>query len=41
MEERYPEIIARTSSKYIAAFMGITPEALSRFMKNRIVRNND
>ncbi len=36
MEEEYPEIIAKTPSKYIAAFMGITPEALSRFLKKRI-----
>lgn len=35
MEENYPEIIAKTPSKYIAAFMGITPEALSRFLKRR------
>ncbi|MEO0727843.1 MAG: Crp/Fnr family transcriptional regulator [Bacteroidota bacterium] len=36
LEENYPEIIAKTPSKYIAAFIGITPEALSRFLKQRI-----
>ena len=36
MEENYPEIIEKTPSKYIAAFMGITPEALSRFLRQRI-----
>lgn len=36
LEEEYPEIMAKTPSKYIAAFMGITPEALSRFLKKRI-----
>ncbi|MEO1628306.1 MAG: cyclic nucleotide-binding domain-containing protein [Bacteroidota bacterium] len=36
LEENYPEIIAQTPSKYIAAFIGITPEALSRFLKQRI-----
>jgi len=36
IEDKYPEIIARTPSKYIAAFIGITPEALSRFLKHRI-----
>ena len=36
MEENYPEVIAKTPSKYIAAFMGITPEALSRFLSQRI-----
>ncbi|HAA12611.1 MAG TPA: hypothetical protein DCE41_13325 [Cytophagales bacterium] len=35
IEENYPEIIERTPSKYIAAFIGITPEALSRFLKQR------
>ncbi|MEL6656909.1 MAG: cyclic nucleotide-binding domain-containing protein [Bacteroidota bacterium] len=36
MEENYPDVIAKTPSKYIAAFIGITPEALSRFLKQRI-----
>ncbi|MEM6806501.1 MAG: cyclic nucleotide-binding domain-containing protein [Bacteroidota bacterium] len=36
LEENYPEIIAKTPSKYIAAFIGITPESLSRFLKQRI-----
>lgn len=36
LEENYPEIIAKTPSKYIAAFIGITPEALSRFLKQRL-----
>ncbi len=36
LEENYPEIIEKTPSKYIAAFIGITPEALSRFLKQRI-----
>ena len=36
LEENYPEIIAKTPSKYVAAFIGITPEALSRFLKQRI-----
>jgi len=35
IEDNYPEIIAKTPSKYIAAFIGITPEALSRFLKQR------
>jgi len=35
LEENYPEIIEKTPSKYIAAFIGITPEALSRFLKKR------
>ena len=35
LEENYPEIINNTPSKYIAAFIGITPEALSRFLKQR------
>ena len=33
LESNYPEIIKHTPSKYIAAFIGITPEALSRFLK--------
>lgn len=36
LEQHYPEIIKHTPSKYIAAFMGITPEALSRFLKHRM-----
>lgn len=36
LEENYPEVIAKVPSKYIAAFIGITPEALSRFLKKRI-----
>ncbi len=36
MEEHYPEIIRNTPSKYIANFFGITPEWLSRFLKNRM-----
>ncbi|MEO0472984.1 MAG: Crp/Fnr family transcriptional regulator, partial [Bacteroidota bacterium] len=35
LESAYPEIIKHTPSKYIAAFIGITPEALSRFLKQR------
>ncbi len=35
LEKDYPGIIAKTPSKYIAAFIGITPEALSRFLKHR------
>lgn len=35
LEKNYPNIIRQTPSKYIAAFMGITPEALSRFLKRR------
>ncbi|MEO1217918.1 MAG: cyclic nucleotide-binding domain-containing protein [Bacteroidota bacterium] len=35
LESNYPEIIKNTPSKYIAAFIGITPEALSRFLKQR------
>jgi len=35
LEKDYPEIIRKTASKYIAAFIGITPEALSRFLKQR------
>jgi CRP-like cAMP-binding protein len=36
LEKQYPEIIAKVPSKYIAAFIGITPEGLSRFLKHRI-----
>ena len=36
LETYYPEIIRKTPSKYIAAFIGITPEALSRFLKQRV-----
>lgn len=36
LEEHYPEIIRDTPSKYIANFFGITPEWLSRFLKNRM-----
>jgi CRP-like cAMP-binding protein len=35
LEKNYPSIIKNTPSKYIAAFIGITPEALSRFLKQR------
>ena len=35
LEENYPEIIRDTPSKYIANFLGITPEALSRFLSRR------
>ncbi|MEM9024195.1 MAG: hypothetical protein AAGB22_10660 [Bacteroidota bacterium] len=35
LENHYPEVIRQTPSKYIAAFIGITPEALSRFLKQR------
>lgn len=36
MEQHYPEILQQTPARYIAAFMGITPEALSRFLKSRL-----
>lgn len=35
LEEKYPEVIKETPSKYIAEFLGITPEWLSRFLKKR------
>ncbi|MCI4671856.1 MAG: cyclic nucleotide-binding domain-containing protein [Bacteroidia bacterium] len=35
LENNYPSLIQHTPSKYIAAFIGITPEALSRFLKLR------
>ena len=35
LENNYPQIIRDTPSKYIANFLGITPEALSRFLARR------
>ena len=35
LETNYPKIIRDTPSKYIANFLGITPEALSRFLARR------
>lgn len=35
LEENYPDIIRHTPSKYIANFIGISPEALSRFLGKR------
>lgn len=36
LRELYPEVISRVASKYIAMFMGITPEAYSRLLGKRI-----
>ncbi len=35
LETHYPKIIRHTPAKYIANFMGISPEALSRFLAKR------
>ena len=35
IRETYPEIIRRIPSKYIAQFMGITPESYSRLLKRQ------
>ncbi|MEM7549825.1 MAG: hypothetical protein AAF363_09125 [Bacteroidota bacterium] len=35
LEENYPDIIKHTPSKYIAKFMGVTPEGYSRFLSGR------
>ena len=34
--EHYPQIIKETPSKYIAKFLGLTPEGFSRFLSNRL-----
>ncbi len=36
IRDTYPEVISRIPSKYIAQFMGITPEAYSRLLKRRL-----
>ncbi|MEL7003679.1 MAG: hypothetical protein AAFN93_13230, partial [Bacteroidota bacterium] len=35
LEENYPLIIRDTPSKYIAKFLGVTPEGYSRFLSSR------
>lgn len=35
LERHYPDIIRHTPAKYIADFLGISPEALSRFLAKR------
>lgn len=35
LENNYPEVIKNIPSKYVAAFLGITAEALSRFLNKR------
>lgn len=35
LENHYPEVIRHTPSKHIASFLGISPEALSRFLSKR------
>ncbi|MEL7006216.1 MAG: hypothetical protein AAFN93_26335 [Bacteroidota bacterium] len=35
LEENYPDIIKHTPSKYIAKFLGVTPEGYSRFLTGR------
>ena len=36
--QKYPNIETRISQKYVASYLGITPEFLSR-MKNKLIRN--
>ncbi|MEM6737994.1 MAG: hypothetical protein AAGF85_13985 [Bacteroidota bacterium] len=35
LEENYPDILRHTPSKYIAKYLGVTPEGYSRFLSNR------
>ena len=35
LEENYPDIIRNTPSKYIAMYLGVTPEGYSRFLSSR------
>ena len=35
LEEIYPDIIKRSPSKYIAKYLGVTPEGYSRFLSTR------
>ncbi|MEM6831526.1 MAG: hypothetical protein AAGA66_13900 [Bacteroidota bacterium] len=35
LEKNYPDIIRRTPSKYIAKYIGLTPEGYSRFLSGR------
>lgn len=35
LEERHADVIARVQQKDVARFIGVTPEGLSRFLKNR------
>jgi len=35
LEENYPDIIKHTPSKYIAKYLGVTPEGYSRFLSSR------
>ena len=39
IRETYPEIIRRVPSKYIAHFMGITPESYSRLLKRQLQKS--
>ena len=36
LQSRCPEIILRTPQKYIASFLGITPQSLSRIRKEHL-----
>lgn len=38
LEDHYSAVIANTSQKDIARFLGITPQGMSRFLKNRAQR---
>ena len=39
IRETYPEIIRRVPSKYIAQFIGITPESYSRLLKRQLQKS--
>ena len=39
IRETYPEIIQRVPSKYIAQFIGITPESYSRLLKRQLQKS--
>lgn len=39
LRDKYPELVSSVASKYIAMFMGITPEAYSRLLGKRIKKS--
>ncbi|MEL7535579.1 MAG: Crp/Fnr family transcriptional regulator [Pseudomonadota bacterium] len=39
LETRHPDVIAAVTDKNIARFLGVTPQGLSRFLKNRRIVN--
>ncbi len=39
LQKKQPEILQRTPQKFIASYLGITPQSLSRIRKKKLLRN--